>query len=56
MEKSNNTSKIDSIQLKKDRLQGHVPFICQMITKVAGTEFERKWKLMHECIVSDKKK
>ena len=60
MEKPNSVVSVvvenDSTQIKKEKLLQHVPFITMMVAKVTGTEFERKWKLMHECIVSKKKK
>lgn len=43
------------IEYKKSRLSIHVPFIIQMIAKLEGTEFEKIWNTMHNCIVSDKK-
>lgn len=43
------------IEYKKNRLSKHVPFILQMITKLKGTDFEKIWNTMHNCIVSDKK-
>lgn len=54
--KLNATEDLGPISYKKNVLSCHVPFILQMIDKVKGTEFEEKWKLMHECIISDKKK
>lgn len=56
MDPSDTKTDADSIQTKKEKLLVHVPFITQMIAKVQGTELEKKWKIMHECILSDKRK
>lgn len=45
----------DMIQLKKDKLGCHLPFILQMLEKTRGTELDVKWQTMHKCIISNKK-
>lgn len=41
---------------KKAELQQHLPFISKMLEKVKGTDFEKKWQQMYNCITNDKKK
>jgi hypothetical protein len=48
-------NKINLDQLKKDKLYKYVPFIKQMMAKVAGSELESQWIKMHERVVLDEK-
>lgn len=41
---------------KKESLRVHLPFISKMMEKVKGTDFEKKWQQMYNCITNDKKK
>lgn len=49
-------SEMDTVQFKKTKLLGHLPFIELMIIKTQGTELQQKWITMQRCIKSDKKK
>lgn len=43
------------MQLKKERLLRHLPFILKMIQKLESTELQMRWKIAHDGILSDKK-
>lgn len=45
----------DLMQYKKERLMFHNEFINQMIRSTKD-EYQKKWKTMHDCINSVKKK
>ncbi|CAG9802124.1 unnamed protein product [Chironomus riparius] len=47
---------IDPLELKKKILFPHLEFVKEMLVKVKGNNIEEKWKIMHECITSDKKR
>ena len=47
---------IDSLELKKKILFPHLEFVKEMLLKVKGNSIEEKWKIMYECITSDKKR
>jgi hypothetical protein len=49
------TFKVDLVQLKKERLHDYVPFITQMIKKLAGSELESQWTKMYERVTDEKK-
>lgn len=47
---------IDTLELKKKILFPHLDFVKEMLVKVKGNIIEEKWKIMYECITSDKKR
>ncbi|XP_070492941.1 calponin homology domain-containing protein DDB_G0272472-like [Chironomus tepperi] len=47
---------IDPLELKKKILFPHLEFVKEMLVKVKGNSIEEKWKIMYECITSDKKR
>ncbi|KAG5681062.1 hypothetical protein PVAND_010528 [Polypedilum vanderplanki] len=44
------------IKRKKEIRFPYLPFINKMLLKVKGTNFEKKWEVMNECIISERKR
>ena len=46
----------DPVELKKKILMPYLELVEMMLVRSKGTNYEEKWKIMHECITSDKKR